>query len=82
MLGIGTQQQPQAATMLKPLSTTTIIFDSKNDKLELFEDLFHTMFKMQPEVPEAMKFTPASCTFTKGSTANIQKHKCTEEKNS
>ena len=53
--GIATQQRPQAATMLKPVSTNTLIFDGKNEKFELFEDLFHTMFKMQPEMTEAMK---------------------------
>ena len=53
--GITTQQRPQAATMLKPVSTNTLIFDGKNRKFELFEDLFHTMLKMQPEMTEAMK---------------------------
>ena len=53
--GITTQQRPQAATMLKPVSTNTLIFDGKYEKFELFEDLFHTMLKMQPEMTEAMK---------------------------
>ena len=53
--GITTQQRPQAATMLKPVSTNTLIFDGKNEKFEFFEDLFHTMLKMQPEMTEAMK---------------------------
>ena len=53
--GIATQQRPQAATTLKPVSTSTLIFDGKNEKFELFEDLFHTMLKMQPEMTEAMK---------------------------
>ena len=53
--GITTQQRPQAAAMLKPVSTNTLIFDGKNEKFELFEDLFHTMLKMQPEMTEAMK---------------------------
>ena len=53
--GIATQQRPQAATMLKPVSTNTLFFDGKNEKFELFEDLFHTMLKMQPEMKEAMK---------------------------
>ena len=53
--GITTQQRPQAATMLKPVCTNTLIFDGKNEKFELFEDLFHTMLKMQPEMTEAMK---------------------------
>ena len=41
--------------MLKPVSTNTLIFDGKNEKFELFEDIFHTMLKMQPEMTEAMK---------------------------
>ena len=53
--GIATQQRPKAATMLKPKSTNTLILDGKNEKFELFEDLFHTMLKMQPEMTEAMK---------------------------
>ena len=53
--GIATQQRPHAATMLKPVSTNTLIFDGKNEKFELFEDLFHTMIKMQTEMTEAMK---------------------------
>ena len=53
--GITTQQPSQATTMLKPVSTSTLIFDGKNEKFELFEDLFHTMLKMQLEMTEAMK---------------------------
>ena len=53
--GITTQQRPQAATMPKPVSTNLLIFDGKNEKFELFEDLFHTMLKKQPEMTEAMK---------------------------
>ena len=53
--GIATQQRPQATTMLKPVSTNTLIFDGKNKKFDFFEDLFHTMLKGQPEMPEAMK---------------------------
>ena len=53
--GIATQQRPQAAITLKPVSTNTLIFDGKNENFEIFEDLFHTMLKMQPEMTEAMK---------------------------
>ena len=53
--GMATLQRPQAATMFKPVSTNTLIFDGKKEKFELLEDLFHTMLKMQPEVTEAMK---------------------------
>ena len=55
--GIATQQRPQAATMLKLVSTNTLNFDGKNEKFELFEDLFHTMLKLQPEMTEAMKIS-------------------------
>ena len=53
--GIAAQQRPQAATMLNPVFTNTIVFDGKNEKFEPFEDLFHTMLKMQQEMTEAMK---------------------------
>ena len=53
--GIATQQRPQAATMLKPVSTNTILLDAKNEKFVLFEDLIQTMLKMQPEMMEALK---------------------------
>ena len=36
-------------------NTTTLTFDRKSEKFELFEDLFHTMIKMQPDMPETMK---------------------------
>ena len=52
---IATQQRRQAATLLKPVSTNTLTFDGKNKKLEPFEDLFHTVLKMQPEMTEAIK---------------------------
>ena len=55
--GIATQQRPQTATILKPVSTNTLIFDGKNEKFELFEDLFHTMLKMQPEMTKDMKIS-------------------------
>ena len=53
--GIATQQRPQAPTMLKPVSTKRLFSDGKNEKFELFEDLFHTMLKMQTEMTETMK---------------------------
>ena len=53
--GNATQQRPQAATMLKPVSTNTLIFDCKNEKFEFFEVLFHTMLKMEPGMTEAKK---------------------------
>ena len=54
---IATQQRPQAATMLQAVSTNTLSFDGKNEKYELFENLFHTMHKMPAEMTEAWKLT-------------------------
>ena len=53
--GIATQKRPQAATLLKPVSTHTILYGGKNGKFVLFENLFHLMIKMKPEMTEAMK---------------------------
>ena len=41
--------------MLKPLSTNKLIFDGKNEKFKIFEDLFYAMLKMQPEMTEPLK---------------------------
>ena len=38
--GIATQQQPQAATMLKPVSTNTLIFDVKTRNLNSLKNYF------------------------------------------
>ena len=40
---------------IRPVNSNTMTFDGKSEKLELFEDLFHTMMKMQPEMTEQMK---------------------------
>ena len=53
---MGMNNKPSAQTlMVRPVSTTTLTFDGKSEKFELFEDLFHTMIKMQPDMTEAMK---------------------------
>ena len=41
--------------MLTPVSTNTFIFHGKNEKFDLFQVLFETMLKMQPDMTEAMK---------------------------
>ena len=48
-------KQPSQTLMVRPVSTTTRTFDGKSEKFELFEDLFHTMIKMQPDMTETMK---------------------------
>ena len=53
---VGMNNVPSAQTlMVRPVSTTTLTFDGKLEKFELFEDLFHTMIKMQPDMTETMK---------------------------
>ena len=53
---MGMNNKPSAQTLMaRPVSTTTLTFDGKSEKFELFEDLFHTMIKMQPDMTEAMK---------------------------
>ena len=65
---------PMTTPLLKPITASTIIFDGKNEKFELFEDLFHTMLKMQPEMTEAMKNKPFSLALTERSSTNLQKY--------
>ena len=64
----------------RPVNSNTMTFDGKSEKFELFEDLFHTMIKMQPEMSEQMKINHfhsllrknALQTFRNISTANRQ----------
>ena len=41
--------------MVRPVSTTTLTFDGKAEKFELFEYFFHTMINIQPDMTETMK---------------------------
>ena len=54
IMGMNTKPSTQTL-MVRPVNTTTLTFDGKSEKFELFEDLFHTMIKMQPDMSEAMK---------------------------
>ena len=50
------QNRPTAQQLtILPVNSNTMTFDGKSEKFELFEDLFHTMIKMQPEMTEQMK---------------------------
>ena len=52
------QNRPTAQQLtIRPVNSNTMTFDGKSEKFELFEDLFHTMIKMQPEMTEQMKTT-------------------------
>ena len=51
------QNRPTAQQLtIRPVNSNTMTFDGKSEKFELFEDLFHTIIKMQPEMTEQMKF--------------------------
>ena len=53
---IGMNNKSSAQTlMVRPVNTATLTFDGKSEKFELFEDLFHTMIKMQPDMTETMR---------------------------
>ena len=50
------QNRPTAQQLtIRPVNSNTMTFDGKSENFELFEDLFHTMIKMQPEMTEQMK---------------------------
>ena len=50
------QNQPTTQQLtIRPVNSNTMNFDGKSEQFELFEDLFHTMIKMQPEMSEQMK---------------------------
>ena len=50
------QNKPQNKSFTtRPVNTTTMTFDGRSEKFELFEDLFHTMIKMQPELAKQME---------------------------
>ena len=56
--------RPSAQTlMVRPVSTTTLMFDGKSEKF--FEDLFHTMNKMQPDMTETIKINHFHSLFRK-----------------
>ena len=75
------QNRPTAQQLtIRPVNSNTMTFDGKREKFELFEDLFHTMIKMQPDMTEQMKINHfhsllrknALQTFRNISTANRQ----------
>ena len=51
---VNLQNKPPTMT-IRPVQTTPLTYDGKSEKFELFEDLFHTMIKMQPAMTEQMK---------------------------
>ena len=62
---VNLQNMPQTMT-IRPVQTTPMTFDGKSEKFELFEDLFHTMIKMQPAMTEQMKINHFHSLLRKG----------------
>ena len=62
---VNLQNKPQTST-IRPVQTTPMTFDGKSEKFELFEDLFHTMIKMQPAMTEQMKINHFHSLLRKG----------------
>ena len=62
---VNLQNKPQTMT-IRPVQTTPMTFDGKSEKFELFEDLFHTMIKMQPAMTEQMKINHFHSLLRKG----------------
>ena len=62
---VNLQNKPQTMT-IRPVQSTPMTFDGKSEKFELFEDLFHTMIKMQPAMTEQMKINHFHSLLRKG----------------
>ena len=62
---VNLQNKPHNMTII-PVQTTPMTFDGKNEKFELFEDLFLTMIKMQPTMTEQMKINHFRSLLRKG----------------
>ena len=62
---VNLQNKPHNMT-IRPVQTTPMKFDGKSEKFELFEDLFHTMIKMQPTMTEQMKINHFHSLLQKG----------------
>ena len=62
---VNLQNKPHTMT-IRPVQTTPMTFDGKSEKFELFEDLFHTMIKMQPAMTEQMKINHFHSLLRKG----------------
>ena len=68
---VNLQNKPQTMT-IRPVQTTPMTFDGKSEKFERFEDLFHTMIKMQPTMTEQMKINHFHSLLRKGALQNFR----------
>ena len=69
------QNRPTAQQLTtSPVHSNTMTFDGKNEKFEMFEDLFHTVMKMQPEMPEQTKINHFNSFLRKNALQTFHKH--------
>ena len=68
--------EPNATPLIKPVTTSTLTFDGKNEKFELFEDWFNTLIKMQPGITEAMKINQFHAHLRKENKTSKQNYTC------
>ena len=78
--GIATQQRPEATTKLKAISTNTLSFDGENESFDFFENLFHPMLKIQPEMTETMKINPFHAHLQKEALQTFRKKSASNKK--
>ena len=62
---VNLQNKSQSLT-IRRVTTTPITSDNKCEKFQLFEDLFHTMVKMQPAITEQMEINHFHSMLRKG----------------
>ena len=62
---VNLQNKPQSMT-IRPVTTNPVTCDGKTEKFDLFEDLFHTMIKMQRAMAELLKIVPFHSLLSKG----------------
>ena len=69
------QNRPTAQQLtIRPVNSNTMTFDGKNEKFEMFEDLFHTMIKMQTEMSEQMKINHFHSLLRENALQTFHKH--------
>ena len=66
--------------LFKPTTTNTLYSDGKTENVELFEDFFQTMLKIQREMSDAIK-TNFSHSLRQKNTRDIRKLECQQQTN-
>ena len=66
------QNRPAAQQLtIRPVNSNTMTIDGKSERFEQFEDFFHTMIMMQPEMSEQMKINLFHSLLRKGALQTV-----------